>query len=112
MKRAAAMAAVMMLGACGGGGATKTTGTDTTTATPAKPDGPPPEPAPEREAVDVATLPAWEGNVDDGKVVVAAAEVDGETLRRALVPPAIEIITVRSDVLVTGRVAGSQVGAL
>jgi hypothetical protein len=110
-----ALLAVFALSACGGGGSTKkpTTpepggGSDTTTAT--KPVAPPsvPEPVP----VDVAELEAWEGNVDDGPVKVAAADVDGEVLRRVLVPSAIEIITVRTDGLVTGRVSGSRVGAL
>ncbi|HUQ03560.1 MAG TPA: hypothetical protein VM261_13775 [Kofleriaceae bacterium] len=111
----AALFAVIMLGGCGGGGKAKTTatpepggGSDSSTAT--KPVGPPPMPQP--VPVDVAELEAWEGNVEEGPVKVAAADVDGEVLRRVLVPAAIEIIAVRTDGLVTGRVTGSRVGAL
>jgi hypothetical protein len=114
MGNRAALLAVIMLGACGGGGAKKTT---------TKPTGPTPgsgsaavkpvePPKPKPEPVDVATLEVWAGNVDGGAVTVAAADVDGEVLRRALVPAAIEIITVRNEVLVTGKVAGSRVGVL
>lgn len=75
-----------------------------------RPPAPPPEPKP--EPVDVAALEPWPGHVEDGKVIVAAADVDGEVLRRVLVPEAIEIINVRQEGVVTGRVAGSRVGAL
>lgn len=108
------MLVVLALAACGGGGSTEkpTTpatgdGPDTTAAKP-----PPPPPVPQPRPVEVAELDAWEGNVDDGPVKVAAADVDGEVLRRVLVPAAIEIIAVRTDGTVTGRVTGSRVGAL
>ncbi len=102
------------LSACGGGGASKqpvaAPQPDAKPAAKPKPPAPPPEPQP--EPVDVAALEPWPGHVEDGKVIVAAADVDGEVLRRVLVPEAIEIINVRKEGVVTGRVAGSRVGAL
>jgi hypothetical protein len=114
MGNRAALLAVIIVGACGGGGSKKSTtkpteptpGSGSAAAKPVDPVKPKPQP------VDIATLEAWTGNVDDGPVKVVAADVDGEVLRRVLVPPAIEIISARSEALVTGRVAGSRVGAV
>ena len=104
----------VVLGACGGGGASKQPVAKPEPAPAAvkekQPPAPPPEPQP--VPVDVATLETWPGHVEDGQIVVAAADADGEVLRRVLVPEAIEIINVRSEGLVTGRAAGSRVGAL
>jgi hypothetical protein len=115
MGNRAALLAVIISGACGGGGGSKQATTKPAEPTPAGASVAvkPVEPAkPKPRPVDVATLEVWPGNVDGGAVTVAAADVDGEVLRRVLVPAAIEIITVRHDGLLTGKASGSRVGVL
>lgn len=109
----AAFFALMVAAACGGGAKKPAGPTNTDSTAVAKPPTTPtPPPKPQPQPVDVTTLEVWAGNVDGGPVAVTAADVDGEVLRRVVVPAAIEIITVRSDGLVTGRVTGSRVGVL
>lgn len=113
MGRHAAFVALMVAAACGGGAKKPAGPTKTAPTTGAEsPTKPTPPATPQPQPVDVATLEVWSGNVDGGPVVVTAADVDGEVLRRVVVPAAIEIIGVRNDGLVTGRVTGSRVGVL
>ena len=62
--------------------------------------------------MDVATLVAWPGNVEGGKVVVLAADADGDHVRWALMPSALELVAASTRALVTGRVAGDRASAL
>jgi hypothetical protein len=73
-------------------------------AQPGAPLPPPPAPKPE-DAVELDSLPTWPGHVARGKVLVHAADVDGEALRSALADAGAAWLVTPADTQVTGRVA-------